>query len=334
MGLVFGLGKGAGSFFADMSGVSDAEISAYEGLQSGFDQVLLALLPTNIVGDLSSNNVVAIIIIAVAFAIAYVSIVSDEGEKGVKAFKDLVEAVKKVLYRVLRYVINLTPYAALCLIATSAAQFISDRDAMMQLLLLLVLVYACGFFHEYVLNIPLIKFAAKLKPLKFFKKILPAQITAFSTSSSVGTIPVSVEGLTKRVGVDEEVANFTVPLGATIGMPGCTAVWPILLAIFYVNATGLNWGVGEYIMLGVLALVLSFGVAGVPGIGVVSAISLFSAVHLPVAAVIMMLPINTITDMIRTMMNVTTANVSATIVARQTGLLDDSVFENANDKEA
>ena len=140
--------------------------------------------------------------------------------------------------------------------------------------------------------------------------------------------------LHSRVGVSDEIANFTTPLGTTIGMPGCTCVWPVLLAIFYINAAGLNWGVGDYLILAVLTLLLSLGSAGVPGIAVVSAIAVFSAVDLPIAAVILLMPINTISDMIRTLNNVTTADVAATIVARQTGLLDDAVFNAEELKEA
>lgn len=331
VGLALGLGNGADAVFASINSVSDTQVQAYEDLKTSFDQVLLALVPSNVVGDMSSNNVVAIIVVAIAVAVAYVSVSSEEGEQSVRAFKDVVEAFKKVIYRVLRYVIRLTPYAALCLIATSAGQFIADQEAMLQLLFLVLLTYIVGFAHSFIVNIPFIKWVAKLPVGPFFRKILPAQITAFTTQSSVGTLPVCVENLTKKVGVDEEVANFTAPLGTTIGMPGCTTVWPMLLVIFYVNAMGLGWGFGDYLVALVLSLTLSLGMAGVPGIGVVSAISLFSALGLPTAAVILMLPINTVTDMVRTMENVTNANLATAIVARQTGLLDDAVF-NAPEK--
>ena len=138
--------------------------------------------------------------------------------------------------------------------------------------------------------------------------------------------------LIRYVGVDSEVANFTAPLGATIGMPGCTSVWPVLLAIFYINAVGIEWGIGDYIVLAVLALFMSLGSAGVPGIAVVSAIGLFGILDLPVAAVILLMPINTISDMVRTLDNVSTASVSATVVARQSGLINDQVF-NGNKVE-
>lgn len=332
-GLVTGLGKNGGAIFADLSSVSESTLSAYEDVKTTFDQILLALFPTNVVGDLANDNIVAIIIIAVTVAVAYVSIASEEGEDKVIVFKNLIDAVKKIIYHILSYIIDLTPYAVLCLTARSASQLFSDKDALLQLLLLIAMIFIVCFVHAYGFNAIIIKIYAKLSPVKFFKKIFQAQATAFTTQSSVGTLPVTINALTKRVGVDEEIANFTAPLGTTIGMPGCTCVWPVLLAIFYMNAMGLHWGVGDYLVLGFMALILSLGGAGIPGIGVVSAVALFSAVDLPIAAVVLLMPINNISDMARTMINVTTGNVAATIVARRTGLLDETIF-NAEEKEA
>lgn len=325
-GIVTGIGKSGGAVFSDISSVTDSTLSSYEGMKTSFDQVLLSLFPANVIGDMASNNVTAIIIIAIAVAVSYVGVASEEGEEKVKGFRDLIEAVKKIIYRILAYVIDLTPYAVLCLVAGSAGKLFSDRAALIQLVLLVALIYFVSFLHAYGFNAILLKFYAKVSPVRFFRKIFDAQAVAFTTQSSVGSLPVTIEGLTKKAGVDEEVANFTAPLGTTIGMPGCTCIWPVLLVLFYVNAAGLDWGVGEYVILAFMTLVLSLGGAGVPGIGVVSAVALFSAMNLPVAAVVLLMPINNISDMARTLVNVTTANVAAAVVARGTDLLDDEIF--------
>ena len=331
-GLVLGLGKGAAPVFADIASVSSSTIDAYAGLTTSFHDVLLNLFPTNVISDLASNNVVAIIIIAVAFAVACVSVSSDEGVDSVAGFVKVVEGIKKILFRILAYIIDLTPFGVLSLVAVSASKIFTNKDAVLQLILLVALIYFVCLLHSFGTNAILLKVFAKVSPVKFFKKIFQAQATAFTTQSSVGTLPVSIDALQNKVGVDEEVANFTTPLGTTIGMPGCTCIWPVLLAIFYLNAAGLDWGAGDYLILAFLTLVLSLGSAGVPGIAVVSAIAVFSAVDLPIAAVVLLMPINTISDMIRTLDNVTAADVSATIVARQTGALDDTVF-NADEKK-
>ena len=305
-GLVFRLWD-ASAVFEDIASVSDSTVSAYGGLRKPFNEVLLGLFPSNIVGDIQNNNIVAIIIIAAAIALAYISVASKEGEDSVVSFKSFVEAVKKIIYRILKFVIDMTPYAVLCLIASSASSIFSDIDTILQLLLLVGIIYIVAFAHAFLFNGILIKFAAKLNPVKYFKKIFQAQATAFTTQSSIGTLPVTIDSLKNKVGVNEEIANFTAPLGTTIGMPGCTCVWPVLLVMFFVNAAGLDWGVGDYLMLAVTTLVLSLGSAGVPGIAIVSSIAVFSALDLPIAAVVLLIPINTVSDMARTLNNVTAA---------------------------
>lgn len=329
--IVFGMathiGNGAGAVFSDIASVTDTTLSAYEEMGTSLDKIILSLFPTNIVGDLAADNIVAIIIIAVAIAVAYVNVATDEGEGKVKAFKDFVEAFKKIIFHVLTFVIDLTPYAVLCLTAVSASQLLSDKDALVQLVILVGLIYIVCLIQTYGVNAVLLKFGAKVSPLKFFKKTFDAQATAFTTQSSVGTLPITIDRLIRKVGVDEEVANFSAPLGTTIGMAGCTCIWPILLAMFYINATGQNWSASQYLVMCFMCLVLSLGSAGMPGIGVVTAVSLFSAVNLPIAAVVLLIPINNITDMVRTLTNVVGASVTATVVARNTDLLDDEVFE-------
>lgn len=333
MAQIVHLGSSGGAVFSEISSVSEGTISAYEGTVQSFHQVLLNLVPANVIGDLASNNVVAIIITAIVIALAYVHVASEEGEEKVISFKKVIEAMKAITYKVLEFVINLTPYAVLCLFAVSASQIFSDKDALLQLILLVGMIYLVCLLHMYVVNGFLLRFAGKLNPFRFFKKTLRAQVTAFTTQSSVGTLAVSIKGLVEDVGVDEEVANFTTPLGTAIGMPGCTCIWPVLLAIFYVNAAGLNWGVGDYLVLALLTWVLSLGSAGVPGIGVVSAIAVFTAVKLPIAAVVLLMPINSISDMIRTANNVTTANVVSGIVSARTGLFNHEIF-NSDHKPA
>ena len=319
LGAVTNIGKGAGAVFADISSVSDATLSAYQKMETSFDTILLNLIPSNVASDLASDNIVAIIIIAVAVAVAYVSISSEEGEDKVSVIKNLIEAAKKIIFHILAYVIDLTPYAVLCLTACSASQLLSDKDALVQLALLVVLVFVACLIQAYGVNAVILK-------------TFDAQATAFTTTSSVGTMPITIDRLIRKVGVDEEVANFTAPLGTTIGMAGCTCVWPILLAMFYLNATGQSWGVSQYLVMCFMCLVLSLGSAGMPGVGVITAVSLFSAVNLPIAAVVLLIPINNITDMVRTLTNVTDASVSAAVVARQNGLLNDEIFAKEDEK--
>ncbi|MBR4209650.1 MAG: dicarboxylate/amino acid:cation symporter [Lachnospiraceae bacterium] len=315
-GLILSVGKGAGELFAGIAEVRESQVSAYEALARPFSEVLEGLFPSNLILDIANTNIVAVILIGLMVALACIGAIRDgQGEK-VKPFLDFVEALRIVLYRILEYVIDLTPFAVLCLIAGSAGRMISSGESVAQLLLLLALIYLVCLVHTYLYNGILVRVKGGTSPFRFFKAMIPAQLTAFTTQSSIATIPVTTRCITKDLGVGEEVAGFTVPLGTTIGMPGCTCIWPVLLVIFYVNAAGLSWQLPDFIRMGVIAVVLSLGSAGVPGIGVVSAVALFTALDLPVAAVVLMLPINTITDMIRTVDNATTAATAAVLVDR------------------
>ncbi len=202
------------------------------------DQVILNFFPKNIVGDLSGNRVVPIIITATVLAIAIVSV---GRQKDVSVVKRFFEQTKGVIYKAVGYVVELTPYAVVVLGATSTAATTSKADALLALLSILVLGFVLNIIQAFVVNGLLLKFVAHVPPLTFFKAVLPAQTTAFATQSSVATLPLSIRQL-GTVGVGADVANFTTPIGTTIGMPGCAGVWPMLSAVFTINALGL-WGI-------------------------------------------------------------------------------------------
>lgn len=183
VGAVTNIGKGAGAVFADISVFHRRYTERLSGDGNIFwTPILLNLVPSNIAADLAADNIVAIIIIAVAVAVAYVSISSEEGEDKVLVIKKLIEAVKKVIFNILAYVIDLTPYAVLCLTACSASQLLSDKEALVQLVLLVVMVFIACLIQSYVVNAVILKSFAKVNPLKFFKKTFDAQATAFTTN--------------------------------------------------------------------------------------------------------------------------------------------------------
>jgi hypothetical protein len=153
---------------------------------------------------------------------------------------------------------------------------------------------------------------------------------AFSTQSSAGTLPVAIEILKEKVGVDGKIADVTTPLGTTIGMPGCAGIWPVLISIYGIYGLNLDFGIRDYILLIVVALFVSLGTAGVPGTATVTTASVLTILGLPLELIVLTLPISSIADTGRTATNITGAMVSATIVARQENGLDDEVF---NQKE-
>ena len=319
LGFVFQPGTGV---HRSLGGLSTDTI---QGQVQDFGQVVVGFFPTNVVQNFSANDIIPIILIAVTISVAYLSVAEKEPEK-VRPFREGVEALKIVIYKVVGYVIRVTPYAIVALTADMVGSSTNLGKEFTSLVGLLALVWVACLLHTYVLNGVILEVFADVPMVPFFRKIFPAQLTAFTTQSSIGTLPVTTGQLTREVGVNTEIAHFTAPLGATIGMPGCAGIWPIMIAIWGINAYGIQYSLGDYAVLAVLGVVVSVGTAGVPGAATVAAATVLSAAGLPLEFVAATIPIGVIADMARTATNVTAAAVSATVVARQTGLLDDEIF--------
>jgi Na+/H+-dicarboxylate symporter len=324
LALGFGLATGIGTGVDESLG--GEQLSVLENSVQDFTSVVVGLFPTNIVTDMGANHIIPVILVSVTIAIAYLALAEREAA-ALRPFKVGVEALKLVIFRAVGYVIALTPYAIVALTATVVANASDLGDQFLSLLGLLALVWVTCIVDTFAVNGVLLTTFAQVNPVRFFKKFYPAQVTAMSTQSSVGTLPVTTSLLTKRVGVHPEVAHFTAPLGTTIGMPGCAGIWPMLVAIWGINAYNIPYTAQDWLVLTLLCIVVSIGTAGVPGTATVAAATVFAAAGLPLEFVAVTLPISTIADMARTATNVTAAAVSATIVARQTELLDDSIFD-------
>jgi Na+/H+-dicarboxylate symporter len=323
------LALGLGLLFQPGAGVHDhlgaVSTDAVQGQVQSFSQVVVGFFPTNVAQNFSANDIIPIILIAVTLSVAYLSLAESSPEKA-RPFRDGAEALKLVIFKAVGYVIRLTPYAIVALTAYMVGSSTDLGSNFWSLLGLLALVWVACFLHSYLINGALLHSFANVPVIPFFRKIAPAQLTAFTTQSSVGTLPVTTAALTREVGVNSEIAHFTAPLGTTIGMPGCSGIWPMAIAVWGINAYGIPYTTRDYVMLGILGVVVSVGVAGVPGAATVAAATVLAAAGLPLEFVAVTIPIGMIADMARTMTNVTAAAVSATVVARQVGLLDDEIF--------
>ncbi len=319
LSLATGVGKNSSLNLTDVDG------SLVSNLLVPLDEVLVGLFPSNVVGDIQSNKIVPIILFALLIAISYV-LVANKDEEKVLPFKLFVDATRAILFKAVGFIIELTPYAVLALVATSTSTAVSRLETVWSLMGVLVLAFVACLLHSYVVSGVLLRVFAHVKPGAFFRKLIPAQSMSFTTQSSIGTLPVTISTLTRKVGVPDEIANFTAPLGTTIGMPGCAGVWPTLVAVFSVHALGIDYGVGDYVVLVLLGLLVSLGTAGVPGTAIITATAVLTAVGLPVEVMVLLVPISAVAGTVSTMTNVTVAAVSATIVARRQGALNDDVF--------
>ena len=155
-------------------------------------------------------------------------------------------------------------------------------------------------------------------------------LVAFVASSSFAALPVSLRSATHNLGVDKDYAAFAVPLGASIKMDGCGAIYPALSAVFIAQYMGLDLSAGQYVIIALASVLGSFGTAGVPGTAVIMATVVLSAAGLPLETIGYLYAIDRILDMMRTMTNVTGQILVPTLVAKETGMLDREIYEAAN----
>jgi len=176
----------------------------------------------------------------------------------------------------------------------------------------------------------LLKVLGRVSPLQFLRKIRSAQIFAFSTSSSNATIPITLQCVEKRIGVDNSTASFVVPFGATINMDG-TAIMQGVATVFIANVYAIDLGLTGYLTVIAMSVLASIGTAGVPGVGLIMLAMVFNQVGLPVEGIALIIGVDRLLDMIRTAVNITGDAVVTTIVARSENSIDMTIF---NDPDA
>lgn len=285
---------------------------------------IVALFPTNLVQNWYSNQVVPVVIFAILVAVAYNSAAKTaKGAAAVKPFKAFVDAGNVVLSKATQIVVGFTPYAVLALIAAAVSN--SDVAALLPLVTVLVVAYVAMILQLFIVQPLILSVTTRLSPIPFFKAYWPTGVVAFTSESSIGTIPVTVRNLRSN-GVPGDIASFVASLGANLGMPGCAGVWPVLLAVFAVNAQGISYSPAQFLFLVVLALLVSIGTVGVPGTATITATSLFAAAGLPIPFIAISQPISQIVDMGRTALNVAGAANTAVIVAATEKDLDKDLY--------
>ena len=186
--------------------------------------------------------------------------------------------------------------------------------------------------HAGVVYTSIFSFFTRLNPLTLIKNMRPAMLFAFSTSSSNATMPITMNVVEKRVGVDNSIASFTVPLGATINMDG-TAIMQGVATVFIAQAYGLDLGITEYLAVIATATLASVGTAGVPGVGLIMLSMVLQQVGLPVEGIGLIIGVDRLLDMMRTVVNVTGDGMVTTVVAKSEGLLDETIFNEVSDRD-
>ena len=248
------------------------------------------------------------------------------GER-VAGARKLVGEMSDVMIQVTRFVLEVTPIGTFGLIAALVGAY--GFDKLLPLGKFVVALYvACAIMIVVVYGALLLVHG--LNPLKFFRGAAPGMQVAFVSSSSFASIPAAMRSITHNLGVEKNYASFAVPLGASIKMDGCGAIYPALCALFIAQYTGTPLSADQYFIVMLASVLGSFGTAGVPGTAVVMATVVLSAAGLPLHVLGILLAIDRILDMMRTMTNVTGQMLVPVLVAKETGLLDREVYEAAS----
>jgi len=280
--------------------------------------VLIHIIPSNVVEAFASGNMLQIIFFSILLGISLLMV----GEKA-KGIAQGVEVMNEAMMNMVNIVMSVAPYAVFALLAKAVAEL--GLDLLMQLAVYVVVLVVALMLHLFGTLMLILKLFSGLSPKVFLRKIRDAQIFAFSTASSNATIPVTLRCVTKRMGVDNSVASFTVPFGATINMDG-TAIMQGVATVFIANVYGVDLGLSGYLTVILMSVLASIGTAGVPGVGLIMLSMVFVQVGLPVEGIGLILGVDRVLDMIRTSVNVTGDAVVTCIVAKSENELSQEIY--------
>ena len=247
------------------------------------------------------------------------------GDKVAEARK-LTGQMSAIMIQVTRFVLEVTPIGTFGLIASLVGSY--GFGKLLPLGNFVLALYIACIIQIVVVYGGLL-LAHGLNPWKFFRGASPGMQVAFVSSSSFAAMPVAMRSITHNLGVNKDYASFAVPLGASIKMDGCGAIYPALCAVFIAQYTGVPLSADQYFVVLIASVLGSFGTAGVPGTAVVMATVVLSAANLPLEVIGYLYAIDRILDMMRTATNVTGQMVVPVLVARETGLLDKQVYDAA-----
>ncbi|MDP2746510.1 dicarboxylate/amino acid:cation symporter [Pseudomonas sp.] len=285
-------------------------------------QILVGLVPTNPVAAFAEGNILQIIVFAIALGVS-MNLIGEKAAPAVKLFDSLAE----VFYKLTDLVMRCAPIGVFALIAGVVASH--GIEVLLPLAGVIGVIYLASITHMLLVYGGLLGLLARLSPLRFFKGVAPALAVAFSTSSSAGTLPVSIECARKNLGVSQGVAGFVLPVGATINMDG-TAIYQGVLALFIAQAFGVDLNAGQYLMIILTATLASIGTAGVPGAGLIMLGLVLTSVGLPLEGVALIAGIDRILDMARTTVNVAGDLMTTTLVGSSEKELDREIYNSDN----
>ena len=290
-----------------VKGLKEKSENVAESLWPG---LVTSVIPKNIITAMGDANMLAIIFVAFVFGIAFLSL---ESQAEVQTTIDVLNVISSASIKIVGWIMFVAPVAVAALMINAVSSFgLEIMGNVLQYLLVVALGYLIHFFVTYGL---LVKWIIRIPVKEFYRRTLPIVATAFSTSSSSATMPTTMRTLETRFGVPENITTFSVPLGMTVNMDG-TALFEVIAALFVAQVFGIDISLTGQVTLVLLVLLTSIGVAGVPGGSVPIVMSAMATLGIPPEGIALVLGVDRLLDMGRTVVNVTGDSLAALYLAR------------------
>lgn len=289
-------------------------VEGLDAAKESFGDTLINIIPTNIFTAFTEGQMLSIIFFALLFGF-FITRVEDKYQI---MMTDFFNAVFEVMMKITMFIIKFTPLGILGIVAKQVAETSDLLDVAGRMGLYMLAVLGGLLIHGGVTLPLLLKLVGKVNPVKHMQAMTTPLLTAFSTSSSNATLPLTMEAVEHNAGVSNKITSFTLPLGATINMDG-TALYECVAAMFIAQAYGVELGFVQQVIVVLTALLASIGAAGIPMAGLVMITIVLSAVGLPLEGVGLILAVDRILDMCRTTINVWSDSCGAVIIANSEG---------------
>jgi Na+/H+-dicarboxylate symporter len=281
-------------------------------------QTIINLVPDNPIKAMAEGQMLPLIFFSLLLGIAIV-MSGESGKRVEQQFNDY----NTVMMQLVMILMKLAPFGIFCLLAKTFA--LQGIELIKPLIGYFLVVTAALLIHAIITYPILLKIFSGLNVFTFLRKMREVQIFAFSTSSSNATIPINIENTEKQLGVDNSVASFTIPLGATINMDG-TAIMQGVATVFIANVYAIDLSTGQYLTVILTATLASIGTAGVPGVGLIMLAMVLNQVGLPVEGIALIIGVDRLLDMMRTAVNVTGDAAGTVIIAKSEGALNQEIY--------
>lgn len=308
-------------FGVDMSSLVASDTSSVgEAEEVSVIDTLLGIIPTNPIQSLAEGDMLPVIFFALFVGII-LAILGNKTEMVHRFF----EQFNDIMMKMTSLVMLVAPFGVFCLLARTFSNI--GFEAFIPMLKYMFGVLGALAIQCLVVYMILLFVFARINPITFLKKFISVMAFAFSTASSNATIPLNIETLTRKMGVDRRISSFTIPLGATINMDG-TAIMQGVAVVFTAQLFGVPLGPVEYLTVIATATLASIGTAGVPSVGLITLSMVFNSVGLPLEGIALIMGIDRVLDMTRTAVNITGDAVCTMVVAKQNGSVDLDAFKD------